>query len=166
MAKLKSSLVHQRLFLHALKREMPGELCHALGKQPYYIGNIEHGGGVSEVCISNFGTPLANPPYVESGDAWIRRDVDWHYLVSYSRFCWVLAPEWRSYFSRIARSGVSLPVQSQDAAKWLVGAMRLMLSRHWAGHEFGLREWQPGWEDYSHGEDGLREFQKGTFRKR
>jgi hypothetical protein len=165
MAKLKLSQVCQRLFLHALKQELPGKLHNALGKRPYYLGKIEHDGGVSEIRVWNFENPLVNPPYVDCSDNWIRRNVDWHYLVSSSRFCWVLDPEWIAHFEQNTKSGVSLIVQSRDAARWLVGAIQLMLSRHWAGHEFGLSVWQSGWEDYSHGLDGLREFREGTFRK-
>jgi hypothetical protein len=72
---------------------------------------------------------------------------------------------WGDWFSNLRSQGMPADVMAMDASAWLVGAMRYVLSRHWTGYQFGMVDWHPKWEDYSHGHDGVREYQKGTYRQ-
>lgn len=134
-------------------------------KSGMIVGLIKHEGGTSEVWIHNFQNPLVTPPSVDCRESWIRRSVSWHYETHRSRFCWVLEEEWRQHFQERIASGESSEILCQDAAVWLSEAIAIVLYRHWVGHKTGMFKWPDVWQDYSHGDAGVKEFQSGTYRK-
>jgi len=138
-------------------------------KDPRIIGSIDHVGGRSEVIITQYFNPLVFSPWVDCRASWIRRTVDWHYMNfgpkdPRTQFCWVLDLEWREHFRKRLVAGEHSALLCEDAAHWMVEAMRLVLSRHWHGWELGIEEWPREWEDYSHGAAGVKEYREGRFR--
>ena len=138
-------------------------------RNPRIIGSIDHAGGRAEVMITQHSNPLVSSPWVNCRAPWIRRSVDWHYM-NFGRkdprtqFCWVLDLEWREHFRKRIDAGEPAAILCEDAAHWMVEAMRLVLSRHWHGWELGIEEWPPEWEDYSHGDAGVNEYLEGRCR--
>lgn len=138
-------------------------------RNPKIVGGIEHAGGRSEWIIMNHGNPLILDPWVNCKEPWIRRTVDWHFMNfgprhHKTRFCWVLGPEWKDHFRKRLEAGADQRVLCEDAAHWLVEAIRLTLSRHWHGWEQGIDGWPREWEDYSHGMAGVEEYLEGRCR--
>ena len=165
MLVLERAAEFSRVFRHFLMMETCGRMVTDFGGRPCLLGIIPHAGGASFIDVSEFGNPLVIPPAVNCRMAWVYKQPLWHYQVHNSRFCWVLEDEWREWFEKLRKLETPPDVMAMDAAAWLVGAMGYVLSRHWTGFEFGMVDWHPSWEDYSHGHDGVREYQKGTFRK-
>jgi len=138
-------------------------------RNPRIVGSMEHAGGWSDVIIANHGDPLVSSPWVDCKDPWVRRSVDWHFVNfgpkhPKTRFCWVLDLEWEDHFRKRRDAGESSEVLCEDAAHWLVEAMRLVLSRHWHGWDLGIDDWPREWEDYSHGQAGVEEYLEGRCR--
>lgn len=128
-------------------------------------GVVPHEGGGSIIEVWDFDAPLERVPSVNCWADWVRKDPEWHYETQRGRFCWVLEEEWIAFFGDAGKRSVPQWMMSADAAMWLAGAMRLMLGRHWTGDHYGMKDWPMVWEDYSHGSDGVHEYQKGTYRK-
>jgi hypothetical protein len=154
-----------RFFLHFLMVETCGRMTTCFRGEPRMLGVIPHAGGASLVEILDVDHALVSPPAVNCQMPWVFRHDSWHYQVHNSRFCWVMVEEWRDWFAKLRNQGTPTDVMAMDAAAWLVGAIRLMLGRHWVGNQYGMEDWPLVWEDYSHGHDGVREYQKGTYRK-
>ncbi len=128
-------------------------------------GMIYHSGGRSLVVLKNSKNPLVLPPTVNCSESWVRRSPSWHYETQNTRFCWVLEKEWTEHFRDRKKAGDSIDTMCADAAGWLVNAISIVLSRHWIGSETGLFEWPSEWEDYSHGDAGVQEYETGKFRQ-
>ena len=155
-----------KLFLHALAGEIQGVVQNKFGKNPVFVGTIDHEGGSSVIRVWDFNDLLRVPPSVDCDEPWVMKEESWHYEIRRSRFCWVLQQEWEKYFADQKKAKTPFNVMTKDAAKWLVGAMRYVLSRHWSGDKLAMgKDWPEEWEDYSHGDEGVREFLEGTFRK-
>ena len=151
-------------FMQFLQLVCGGWFSH-LGTNGIMRGFINHEGGVSLVEVRIYGDPLVNPPTVNCWERWVNRTADWHYEVHNDRFCWVLENEWHDYFVHLRKEGVSRAVMAADAAEWLYRAMSLVLGRHWFGYEYGETKWREDWQDYSHGDAGVLEYNKGIWRK-
>lgn len=117
------------------------------------------------VVVSHFNRPLVYPPSVDCNEWWVRRSPSWHYETHNSRFCWVLQQEWEKHFGDRKAAGEPIGVRCDDAASWMVQAMRIVLSRHWKGNQAGLFEWPAEWEDYSHDKEGVKEYEEGKYTK-
>ena len=154
-----------RIFRHFLMMETCGRFVSGFGGRFRLLGLVPHTGGASFVEIWDIENPLFAPPALNCRMPWVFRKDSWHYQRYNSRFCWVLEEEWRDWFQKLRNEGVPAEVMAMDAASWLVGAAKYVLSRHWTGFEFGMVDWDPSWKDYSHGHLGVLEYQKGTFRK-
>jgi hypothetical protein len=160
-----------RMFVAALRNEIPDLRILREKKGIVQVGGtIRHDGADTRVLIEMDGCPLARPPKVFCQAPWVRRDLDWHFIpagMGHKRghFCWVLSHEWLGYFHGGRGASAPLDMQVQDAAIWLVSAMRLMLDRHHLSHRFGIEKWPEEWPQYSHGAAGVREFLSGAFRK-
>jgi hypothetical protein len=154
-----------RLFHHFLMMETSGRMITDFHGHPRMLGVVPHAGGAAVVEIWEFDYAMVSPPAVNCLMPWVYRRDSWHYQVHDSRFCWVMKEEWGDWFSNLRSQGMPADVMAMDASAWLVGAMRYVLSRHWTGYQFGMVDWHPKWEDYSHGHDGVREYQKGTYRQ-
>ena len=153
-----------RFFRHFLTMEVSGRMVPFMGEERM-LGIIPHAGGASMVEIWELDHALFSPPAVNCRMPWVNRQVSWHYQVFNFRFCWVMQREWSDWFANLRSQGTPADVMAMDATAWLVGAMSYVLSRHWTGYEYGLVDWHPEWQDYSHGHDGVREYLKGTYRK-
>lgn len=160
-----------RLFLTALRNEMPD--MRILREKEGIVqlsGAIHHQNSTTKVVIEIDGSPLSRPPKVFCEAPWIRRNIDWHFIPpgfghKRGHFCWVLALEWEEYFRKGDGSQCPLVMQVQDAAIWLVSAIRLMLDRHRIADQLDLVEWPTLWEQYSHGWEGVREYRTGKYCK-
>lgn len=151
------------LFRRSLAAKLGDFRRDGRGRRASLSGVITHAGGASRIVISRFHNPLSLAPSVDCDEPWIRRTPSWHYEHHNSRFCWVLQDEWVKHFKDRKNAGEPVGVRCQDAASWLIQAMEIVLSRHWIGHRVGLFEWPEEWEDYAHGEDGVKEFHEGKF---
>lgn len=160
-----------RMFLEALRQDMP-DLSIVREKKGIVqvTGTLQHDGVGTRIHIEMDGDPLARPPKVFCQAPWIRRELDWHFIppgMGHKRghFCWVLSHEWLAYFHDGPGFSAPLQMQTQDAAIWLVSAMKLMLDRHLISQRFGIEKWPEEWPQYSHGRAGVREFLSGAFKQ-
>ena len=153
------------LFRRSLARKLRSFKRDSPKRHSGLCGLIDHGGGLALVAIRNFNNPLAVPPSINCSEPWIRRTPSWHYETQNFRFCWVLQQEWTQHFLDRKKAGDSIGTMCGDAANWLVNAMAIVLSRHWIGSETGLYDWPNEWEDYSHGDAGVREYEAGKYRQ-
>lgn len=159
---------HSMLF----RRSLADILTHCYvgtRRNPRIVGAIDHAGGQSDIVITRYDDPLTSSPWIDCKAPWVRRSVDWHFMDfgrknPRTRFCWVLDLEWRDHFRKRLDAGESAAILCEDAAHWMVEAMRLVLSRHWHGWEQGIEEWPREWEDYSHGRAGVNEYLEGRCR--
>jgi hypothetical protein len=155
-----------KLFADALLKELGTPKTAVAGLGGFVVSGIfHHRGGSSAIVIKVGSDPWRLAPEVYCDELWVRRCEDWHFETKSNSFCWVLAEEWRRYFSLGDGACCPEPMKAQDAALWLVAAMGLMLGRHWTGAEYGIEGWPLEWEDYSHGKKGVQEFLRGTYRK-
>lgn len=153
-------------FRERLTKGMINPAVRKIGKHKWICGGIEHQGGPSHIAVFCSRTPFTHPPLVISQEPWVRRNPEWHCDPKYRAFCWVLPQAWRDHFWTRAVNGVDSRILAKDAATWFLDAMTVQLSRHWISHERGWYEWPKQWEDYSHDQEGVREYQQGTYRKR
>ena len=159
-----------RTFLAALRKEIPDlRILREKKGIVQLAGTLHHETTSTKVLVEVDGCPLARPPKVFCQAAWIRRELDWHFIpagIGHKRghFCWVLAHEWLGYFHAGRGASSPLEMQVQDAAIWLASAMRLMLDRHLLSRQYNIKEWPDEWPQYSHGSAGVREFRSGAFR--
>ena len=154
------------IFADALLQELGTPKTVVAGSGGSVVSGIIHHCGGSSAIIVQIGSDLwIQAPEVFCDEVWVRRCEDWHFETKSNSFCWVLAEEWRRFFSIGDGACCPLPMKVQDAALWLVEAMGLMLGRHWTGAEYGIEKWPMEWEDYSHGKKGVQEFLRGTYRK-
>lgn len=162
---MKQFLIHEPglLFRQSLASKMVSVKRVSPKRHSNLSGLIEHRGGASLIEIKNLTNPLILPPSINCREPWIRRSASWHYESQNSCFCWVLQKEWAHHFSERRKAGESVGVMCSDAATWLVDAMSIVLSRHWSGHKLGLFDWPEEWEDYSHGDAGVQEYEAGKF---
>ena len=159
-----------RLFLASLRKELP-DLRLLIEKRGILrvAATLHHEGCDTRVTMEMDANPLARPPKIFCDASWIRRELDWHFVPpgcghKRGHFCWVLPPEWSEYFQCGPGALCPQQMQTQDAAIWLVAAMRLMLDRHWLASKLGIVTWPATWLDYSHGYLGLREYKTGNFK--
>lgn len=155
-----------RRFDRSLCKGLVDPTAFRAAKTDCMSGGIRHMGGISRVLVLRTRRPLVSPPLVICREPWVRRNPEWHCDPSYRVFCWVLPRAWREHFAARAMCGVDTRVLAKDAATWMLSAMAIQLSRHWISFERGWYEWPAEWEDYSHDEEGVREYIAGTIRKR
>jgi hypothetical protein len=134
-------------------------------KRHWLFGNLSHEGGMARVFVQKAVNPLVKPPIVLCPEPWVRKNVSWHCHPEVPAFCWVLPEKWEEHFCQQAINGVDTRILAKDGARWLLQAMTIQLSRHWISNRDGIFQWPKEWEDYSHEEEGVREYREGTFRK-
>ena len=151
------------LFRGSLAAKLGSFRRDALSRDASVSGLIEHSGMQSRIVVTYMDTPLKLAPAVDCHEPWIRRSPTWHYENHNHCFCWVLQQEWARHFKERYEAGEPVGHLCSDAATWLVEAMRYVLGRHLIGHQTGMFEWPKEWEDYSHGEDGVKEYEEGKY---
>jgi hypothetical protein len=108
----------------------------------------------------------ASVPRVFCDEAWIFPDLDWHciqhgktgeYFDGRNQLCWIHPREWNlahNYREKRLRPIVS------EGAEWLKNNLSRLLDCHWAGHTLGIKKWRREWGEWSHGDEGTKEFER------
>jgi hypothetical protein len=104
-------------------------------------------------------TDWMNKLPIASTDApFIRDDINWH-IPSLPFLCYALDDEWRWTLNELWIKGSDSSNIITASSTWCVRNIDSLLTRHLHGHRYGIQKWPKQWGDWSHGKEGVREFE-------
>ena len=98
-------------------------------------------------------------PSASSAAPFIRAEIDWH-VPSRSRLCYALGAEWRWKLEELWNSDAGSDQIIAAASTWCIRNVDSLITRHLHGHRYGITKWPKEWGQWSHGIDGVREFEE------
>jgi hypothetical protein len=94
------------------------------------------------------------PPEARCLEPWMKTGADWH---NGRLMCWVLPNQWRD-----AMNWRGKPVKAilNEGRTWTLNGVRCLVNRHYSAYLDGLTAWPAEWAEWSHGIDGVREYER------
>jgi len=117
------------------------------------------------LAIEISGHWFSDPPRVRTNASFLRRVEDWH-AYSDGGLCHILLEEWVSRFAEMEKLQFPLPVLVDHAATWTLAAADSLITRHLHAHTAGIIDWPHVWTDWSHGDEGVRQFREEEKRRK
>lgn len=126
-----------------------------------------HGERGETVVRMTFGVAdnwMNEPPRATTDAGFIRHEADWHVNPDAS-LCHVLREEWEARIDHQTREAAfDMNVIVDFAASWCLAAADSLVTRHLIGRRVGMTKWPHEWDDWSHGQIGVAEFER-EYRK-
>lgn len=99
---------------------------------------------------------------VASTDApFIRPERDWHVPLK-PYVCYALDQEWRWKLDELWNSEAGSNAIITASSAWCIRNIDSLITRHLHGFRYGITKWPKQWGQWSHGLDGIREFETFT----
>ena len=106
------------------------------------------------------------PPRVYCGADFIRREVDWHVQTHDGSLCHVLQHQWAWQIDQWWERFMDMGKVADLASNWCCQNTDSLITRHLHGHRFGLMLWPKAWRQWSHGNEGISEFENSIYIKK
>lgn len=89
----------------------------------------------------------------------IRPEKDWHIPLP-NMLCYCQDSEWSWIASNLWGGYVGSDLIVATMTKYCIRNIDSLITRHLYAHRHGIRKWPKEWNQWSHGDDGAREFAK------
>ena len=104
-------------------------------------------------------------PIVFTDASFLRSERDWHVPVA-NLLCYGQDAEWRWKIEELWNDRSVSDAIIGIGSSWCIRNIDSLVTRHLHGHRFGISKWPKEWGQWSHGDDGVREFEEFVQRKR
>lgn len=112
--------------------------------------------GIELVVLADW---MRTPPLASTDAPFLRGERDWH--VSQKPYlCYALEQEWRWKLDELWNSEVGANAIVNASSSWCIRNIDSLITRHLHGNRFGITKWPKEWGQWSHGADGVREFEE------
>lgn len=138
----------------------PSKLVVVNGRLPL-CQHGETGETVVGVTLTIWPEWMLSPPLVATDAPFLRAERDWH-VPAKPYICHELDREWQWKLDELWQSGVDSSTVIAVSSSWCMRNVDSLITRHLHGHRYGIVKWPKQWGQWSHGEDGVREFEAFT----
>jgi hypothetical protein len=121
----------------------------------------ETGESMVGVTLSIVPDWMRSPPIVATDASFLRAERDWHVPLK-PYICHELDREWRWKLDELWESGADFDTFITVSSSWCIRNVDSLITRHLHGHRYGIVKWPKQWGQWSHGDDGVREFEAFT----
>lgn len=121
----------------------------------------EAGETVVGVTLTIWSDWMRSPPLVATDAPFLRAERDWHVPLK-PYICHALDREWRWKLNDLWDSGADANAIVAASSSWCIRNIDSLITRHLHGHRYGINKWPKQWGQWSHGDDGVREFEAFT----
>jgi hypothetical protein len=97
-------------------------------------------------------------PFASTDAPFIRSELDWH-VPWKSCLCYALDQEWRWKLDEMWNSDAGPDAIIAVSSTWCIRNIDSLITRHLHGYRYGITKWPKQWGQWSHGTDGIREFE-------
>lgn len=97
-------------------------------------------------------------PFAATDAPFIRPEIDWHIPLK-PYLCYALDQEWRWKLDELWNSNVESNTIIATSSAWCMRNIESLLTRHLHGQRYGITKWPREWRQWSHGKEGVREFE-------
>lgn len=104
---------------------------------------------------------MRSPPLVATDAPFLRAERDWHVPLK-PYICHELDREWRWKLNELWESGADSNAIIAVSSSWCIRNVDSLITRHLHGRRYGIVKWPKQWGQWSHGDDGVREFEAFT----
>lgn len=141
-------------------RTDPATLVVVNGRLPL-CQHGETGETVVGVMLTIWPDWMQSPPLVATDAPFLRAERDWHVPLK-PYICHELDREWRWKLDELWESGADSNAIIAVSSSWCIRNVDSLITRHLHGHRYGIVKWPKQWGQWSHGDDGVREFEAFT----
>lgn len=100
-------------------------------------------------------------PVAATDAPFIRPELDWH-IPRKPYLCYALDEEWRWNLDELWNSRAGSNAIVTAGSTWCIRNIDSLITRHLHGYRYGITKWPKQWGQWSHGDDGTREFETLT----
>lgn len=104
---------------------------------------------------------MRSSPIVATDAPFLRAERDWHVPLK-PYICHELDEEWRWKLDELWASSADSSNIIAVSSAWCIRNVDSLITRHLHGHRYGIVKWPKQWGQWSHGDDGVREFEAFT----
>lgn len=106
---------------------------------------------------------MKSSPLVSTNAPFLRAERDWHVPMK-PFLCHELDLEWQWKLKDLWKSGAEPETIVAIGSAWCLRNVDSLLTRHLHGYRYGIVKWPKEWDQWSHGQTGVQEF--NTFLER
>jgi hypothetical protein len=110
--------------------------------------------GITLTILSDW---MQSPPIVATDAPFLRAERDWHVPLK-PYICHELDREWKWKLDELWESSTDSNAIIAVSSSWCIRNVDSLITRHLHGHRYGIVKWPKQWGQWSHGDDGVREF--------